>query len=107
MHTQNYNTNTAILRGLLLNSPFRSVFSDLDPLFSIPDDDDDDYLRLQQGKRFHNLVYMSYVKHINQAKDISNERKNYRHFLYLNGGQPCVPPRKEGYSLLHCSETII
>ena len=36
------------------------------------DDDDDDggdvYLELQQGKEFrHNLVYMSYVKHINPA----------------------------------------
>jgi hypothetical protein len=28
------------------------------------DDDDDFYLRLQHGKEFHNLVYMSYVKHI-------------------------------------------
>jgi hypothetical protein len=27
------------------------------------DDDDDVYLRLQHGKGFHNLVYMSYVKH--------------------------------------------
>jgi hypothetical protein len=35
------------------------------------DDNDDDYddvhLRLQHGKGFHNLVYMSYVKHINPA----------------------------------------
>jgi hypothetical protein len=31
------------------------------------DDDDDDYLRLQHGKAFHNLVYMSYVIHINPA----------------------------------------
>jgi hypothetical protein len=30
-------------------------------------DDDDVYLRLQHGKGFHNLVYMSYVKHINPA----------------------------------------
>jgi hypothetical protein len=29
------------------------------------DDDDDVYLKLQHGERFHNLVYMSYVKHIN------------------------------------------
>jgi hypothetical protein len=29
------------------------------------DDDDDVYLRLQHGKDFHNLVYMS---HINPAK---------------------------------------
>jgi hypothetical protein len=27
-------------------------------------DDDDVYLRLQHGKGFHNLVYMSYVRHI-------------------------------------------
>jgi hypothetical protein len=34
----------------------------------ITDDDDDDvYLRLQHGKGFHNLVYMSYVKHIDPA----------------------------------------
>jgi hypothetical protein len=37
-----------------------------------PDDDDDDdddfYLRLQHEKGFHNLVYMSYVKHIKPAK---------------------------------------
>jgi phage gp29-like protein len=32
------------------------------------DDDDDVYLRLQHGKEFHNLVYMSYVKHTNPAK---------------------------------------
>jgi hypothetical protein len=32
------------------------------------DDDDNDYLRLQHGKEFRNLVYMSYVKHINLAK---------------------------------------
>jgi hypothetical protein len=31
------------------------------------DDDDDVYLRLQHGQEFHNLVYMSYVKHINPA----------------------------------------
>jgi hypothetical protein len=31
------------------------------------DDDDDVYLRIQHGKRFHNIVYMSYVKHINPA----------------------------------------
>jgi hypothetical protein len=31
-------------------------------------DDDEVYLRLQHGKGFHNLVYMSYVKHINPAK---------------------------------------
>jgi hypothetical protein len=31
-------------------------------------DDDDVYLRLQHGEGFHNLVYMSYVKHINPAK---------------------------------------
>jgi hypothetical protein len=30
-------------------------------------DDDDVYLRLQHGKGFHNLVYMSYVKHIKPA----------------------------------------
>ena len=30
-------------------------------------DDDDVYLRLQNGKGFHNLVYMSYVKHIYPA----------------------------------------
>jgi hypothetical protein len=44
------------------------------PVFSLidvnakPDDDDDVYLRLQHGKGFHNLVYMSYVKHIDPAK---------------------------------------
>jgi hypothetical protein len=32
------------------------------------DDDDDVYLRLQHGKGFHNLVYMSYVKQRNPAK---------------------------------------
>jgi hypothetical protein len=31
------------------------------------DDDDDVYLRLQHGKASHNLVYMSYIKHINPA----------------------------------------
>jgi hypothetical protein len=31
------------------------------------DDDGDVYLRLQHGKGFHNLVYMSYAKHINPA----------------------------------------
>jgi hypothetical protein len=31
------------------------------------DDNDDVYFRLQYGKGFHNLVYMSYVKHINLA----------------------------------------
>jgi hypothetical protein len=33
------------------------------------DDDNDDYvyLRLQHGKGFHNLVYVSYVKHINPS----------------------------------------
>jgi hypothetical protein len=31
------------------------------------DDDDDVYFKLQQRKGFHNLVYMSYVKHINPA----------------------------------------
>jgi hypothetical protein len=31
------------------------------------DDNDDIYLRLQHGEGFHNLVYMSYVKHINAA----------------------------------------
>jgi hypothetical protein len=36
------------------------------------DDDDDFYLRLQYGKRFHNLVYMSYVKHVNPASRLSN-----------------------------------
>jgi hypothetical protein len=32
-----------------------------------PDDDDDVYLRLQHGKGFHNLVYLSYVKQMNPA----------------------------------------
>jgi hypothetical protein len=33
------------------------------------DDDynNDVYLRLKHGEGFHNLVYMSYVKHINPA----------------------------------------
>jgi hypothetical protein len=31
------------------------------------DDDDDVYFRLQHGKGFHSLVYLSYVKHIIQA----------------------------------------
>jgi hypothetical protein len=34
------------------------------------DDDDNDndvYLRLQQEKEFHDLVYMFYIKHINPA----------------------------------------
>jgi hypothetical protein len=35
--------------------------------FLIVYDDDDVYLRLQHGKGFHNLVYMSYIKHINPA----------------------------------------
>jgi GTPase SAR1 family protein len=40
------------------------------PVLLVGDDDNDDdaYLRLQYGKGFHNLVYMSYVKHINPAK---------------------------------------
>jgi hypothetical protein len=33
----------------------------------VGDDNDDVYLRLQHGRGFHNLVYMSYVKHINPA----------------------------------------
>jgi hypothetical protein len=28
-------------------------------------DDDDVYLELRHGKGFHNLVYMSYIKHMN------------------------------------------
>jgi hypothetical protein len=32
------------------------------------DNDDGLYLRLQRGKEFHNLVYMSHIKHINPAK---------------------------------------
>jgi hypothetical protein len=35
---------------------------------TLPGDYDDDYLRLQHGKEFHNFVYKSYVKHINSAK---------------------------------------
>jgi hypothetical protein len=38
---------------------------DTDPSFD-DNDDDDGYLRLQHGKGFHNLVYMSYV-YINLA----------------------------------------
>jgi hypothetical protein len=34
---------------------------------SLDDDDDDVYLRLQNVKRFYNLIYISYVKHINSA----------------------------------------
>jgi hypothetical protein len=30
-------------------------------------DDDDIYLRLENDKGFHNLVYIFYVKHINPA----------------------------------------
>jgi hypothetical protein len=41
--------------------------------------DDDVYLRLQHGKGFHNLVYISYVKHINPAKRY-NEHNNSMHF---------------------------
>jgi hypothetical protein len=33
----------------------------------VNDDDDDVYLRLRHGKGFHNLVYMSYIKHMNPA----------------------------------------
>jgi hypothetical protein len=32
------------------------------------DDNDNVYLGLQHGKGFHDLVYVSYVKHINPAK---------------------------------------
>jgi hypothetical protein len=35
--------------------------------FKVLDDDDDVYLRLQHGRGFHNLVYMSSLKHINPA----------------------------------------
>jgi hypothetical protein len=35
------------------------------PPITVPDEDV--YLRLQHGKAFHNLVSMSYVKHINPA----------------------------------------
>jgi hypothetical protein len=35
--------------------------------WAVPPDDDDVYLRLQNGKGLHNLVYVSYVKHINPA----------------------------------------
>jgi hypothetical protein len=37
------------------------------PVSGYDDDDDDVYLRLQHGKGLHNLVYISYVKHINPA----------------------------------------
>jgi hypothetical protein len=40
-------------------------------------DDDDVFLRLQHGKGFYNLVYMSYVNHI--KKGISNEHNNGKH----------------------------
>jgi hypothetical protein len=33
----------------------------------INDDDDDVYLKLQHGKKFHNLIYTSYIKYINPA----------------------------------------
>jgi hypothetical protein len=42
------------------------------------DDDDDVYLRLQYGKEFHNLVYMSYVKHEqNNSKHLCNNIIEY------------------------------
>jgi hypothetical protein len=49
------------------------------------DDDDDDYLRLQHGKGFHNVVYMSYVIHMNP----SNKAKvmntySYKHMFVNN-----------------------
>jgi hypothetical protein len=47
------------------------------------DDDDDVYLRLQQEKRFHNLVDVFYIKHIKPAKGISNEQKNSKHLNLL------------------------
>jgi hypothetical protein len=38
------------------------------------DDDDDVYLRLQHGKGFHNLVYVSYTQ--TQPKGISDEHNS-------------------------------
>jgi hypothetical protein len=36
---------------------------------------DDVYLRLQHGKGFHNLVFMSYVKYINPASKHNNSKR--------------------------------
>jgi hypothetical protein len=47
------------------------------PSMYMDDDDDDVYLRLQHGKGFHNLVYMSHVKHMNTA--ISDGHNNSKH----------------------------
>jgi hypothetical protein len=35
--------------------------------------DDDVYLRLQHGKGFHDLVYMSYIKHINLTQPVRHK----------------------------------
>jgi hypothetical protein len=42
-----------------------SLFLPLTPIG--PEDDDDVYFRLQNGKGFYNLVYTSYVKQVNPA----------------------------------------
>jgi hypothetical protein len=51
-----------IMKAALASIPLLDTFKDLDD-----DDDDDVYLRLQHGRGFHNLVCISYVKHINPA----------------------------------------
>jgi hypothetical protein len=48
--------------------PSLSVASISAPLSRRVSNDDDVYLRLQHGKGFLNLIYMSYVKNINPVK---------------------------------------
>jgi hypothetical protein len=58
---------------------------------------DDVYLKLQQGKGFHYLVYVSYIKYINPAKDIGNEHKKSMHLCnnlqHVQWQQHQDPPR--------------
>jgi hypothetical protein len=47
-------------------------------------------------KKSHNLVYMSYVKHVNPVKGISNEHKNSKHLcnnlIVIQVIQKCKAP---------------
>jgi hypothetical protein len=63
------NLNGGVKDALVFVPPIEEAMLDsFIGLFTGTDDDDDDvYLRLQHGKGFHNLVHMSYVKHIDPA----------------------------------------
>jgi hypothetical protein len=65
-----YHTSPSFLRPLSLSASSESYVLTtvvLDMVSLLNRVYDDVHLRLQYGKRFHNLVYMSYVKHIHPA----------------------------------------